>query len=313
MKQLSLVIIAIIYSCLATYAQQLQETRMVGMLAFATNTFADSVAARNIYAAVTRILVQTKRFTVLEMDKWQLTQDEMERQRSAGFLETDVIQKGKSLGAQVLIVGFVKNSEVYRTGDSYSARVDYELKYIDVETGKTINAAAFTGDSENFHTKVGKIGKGIGKTAASLLYTSARNYRTAGVAGTVWNQLNMNDNERQMVQGKTIDAIEESAGRVNAWVHRTFDFTLYLLQSDDDGKMVLIQGGEDVGMKKGTNLKMVLVTDMQTPTGPVRDEEPVADLEVEEVRAATSKCKVVKGSKKLQEAARNKNMRIVFN
>jgi hypothetical protein len=313
MKQLSLIIIATFCGSLSIFAQ-LQETRMVGMLAFGTNTFADSVAARNIYAAVTRILVQTKRFTVLEMDKWQLTQDEIERQRSAGFLESEVIQKGKSLGAQVLIVGFVKNAEVYHNGNSYSARVDYELKYIDVETGKTLNAAAFTGDSENFHTKAGKIGKDLGKTAASLLYSSTRNYKTAAVAGSVWNQLYMNDdNERQMVQGKTIDAIEESAGRVNAWVHRTFDLTLYLLQTDDNGRSVLIQGGEDVGMKKGLKLKVVLVTDMQTPAGPVRDEEPVADLEVEEVRPATSKCKVIKGNKKLQEAAKDKNMRIVFN
>jgi len=296
-------------------AQELQDKRMVGILAFATNKWQDSIAARNIYAAVSRVLIQTKRFTVIEIDKWSLTQDEIERQRKAGFLERDVIQQGKSLGAQILIVGFVKNVETYQNNGKYAARVDYELKYIEVETGKSIAAGTFTGDSENFNNTVKTVGQGLG----SLPFYSVgyKNYKTLSLAGSALTTLS--ETEKHDIQGKTIDAIEESADRVNAWVHKTFNFSLLLLQAKEDEKKkgvvqeVLVEGGEDIGMKKGFKLKMVLVTDIETPKGKIRDEEPVAELQVDEVRAETSKCTVTKGGKRIQEASQNKNMRIVFN
>jgi hypothetical protein len=74
----------------------------------------------------------------------------------------------------------------------------------------------------------------------------------------------------------------------------------------------LIEGGEDIGMKTGCKLKMVLVTEMNSSRGKIRDEEPVADLVVDEIRAQTSKCKVVKGGKRINEEVKKENMRIIF-
>jgi len=305
-------------SCLhKVYTQDLQDARMVGILSFGTHDYEDSIAAKNIYSAVSRILVQTKRFTVMEMDKWQMTQEEIDRQQSAGFLDRDIIQRGKSLGAQVLIVGFVKNAEVYYKDGNYAARVDYELKYIDVETGKTIAAAAFTGDSDNkLAAKAGNLAKGIKERAGSLLFRSYEGYKAAAISDAALKVLSNSDKED--VHGKTIDAIEASAAHLRSWIHKTFDFSLLLLQTLDEDKKkgfqsVLVEGGEDIGLKKGLKLKMVLVTIMETSRGKIRDEEPIAELEVQEVRAQTSKCKVLSGGKRIQEVAQNKNMRIVFN
>ena len=297
-------------------AQDIRDTRMVGMLAFSTNSYIDSIAARNIYAAVTRILVQTIRFTILEIDKWNLTQDEIERQRGAGFLERDIIQQGKSLGAQVLIAGFVKNAELYQYNGKFSARVDYELKYIDVETGKSIAAASFTGDSENLNTKAHKLSNSLSKAAMPLFFAANKNWKTVMLSSAALEV--MSEQEKNAIKGKTIDAIEESIDQVNTWVHKTFNFNLLLLQTMEEDKKkgfqsVLVEGGEDIGMKTGYKLKIVLVTEMETSKGKIRDEEPVAELEIEEVRAQTSKCKVVKGGTRIQEISQNKNMRIVFN
>jgi hypothetical protein len=75
---------------------------------------------------------------------------------------------------------------------------------------------------------------------------------------------------------------------------------------------VLIEGGENIAMKKGCKLKTILVTQIETASGQIQDEEPVAELEVIEVRAQTSKCRVMKGGRKLLEEKESKNMRIVF-
>jgi len=92
---------------------------------------------------------------------------------------------------------------------------------------------------------------------------------------------------------------------------------LFLKALDEDKKKgvesVLIEGGEDIGMQQGARLKMVLVTETETSRGKIRDEEPIAELQIEEVRAQTSKCKVISGGKKILEGSENKNLRIVFN
>lgn len=296
-------------------AQDLQDTRIIGVLSFSANTWQDSVAARNIYAVVSRILIQTKRFSVIDFDKWKLTQDEIERQRDAGFLERDIISQGRSLGADGLIVAFVKNTETYKEGSNFAARVDFELKYVDVQTGKSIAAASFTGDSEKFND----LGMG-GKISSlsfgnALLASGKRNWTRATLLSIAVDALSKSD--IQDITGKTIDAIEESTGRVKAWVNRTFDLSLMFLQALDEDKKkgiqsVLIQGGDDVGMKRGYKLKMVLVTDIKTASGRIRDEEPIADLVVKEVRAQTALCTVVRGGKRIVEVSQNKNMRIVF-
>ena len=302
--------------CVTSCLNKLAAQELVGILSFSTNNYNDSIAARNIYAAVSRIMVQTKRFTVLEMDKWRLTQQEIDRQRDAGFLERDIIQRGKSLGAKILIVGFVKNAEVYQNSGNYAARVDYELKYVDVETGKSIVAEAFTGDSEKLNSKAGDLAKGFKEGATSLFWTSRKGWKTMAISGAALQVLSETD--KNAIKGKTIDAIEASTTHLNSWIHKTFNFSLFLLQTMDEDKKkgfqsVLVEGGDDIGMKKGFKLKMVLITEMETDRGKIRDEEPVAELEVEEVRAQTSKCRVLNGGKRIQEVARNKNMRIVFN
>jgi hypothetical protein len=192
-------------------------------LSFSTNGHNDSVAAKNIYAAVSRVLVQTKRFTVLELDKWKLTQEEMERQKDAAFINQDIIAKGKSLGAQVLIAGFVKNAELYNDGGTTNARVDYELKYIDVETGKSIAAQTFTGNSETFANKSDKVSRAVGRLLPGL--------------GDMGSKLaSVTEVDKNSSTGKIIKAIDESAERVNSWVRNTFGFNLLFMKVVDEDK-----------------------------------------------------------------------------
>lgn len=308
-------VIALLLCAGLLQAQDANENRVVGIISFAANNYSDSFAAKNIYATVSRTLIQTKRFTVLEINEWKKTQEEIDRQKDPAFLEQPIIARGKSLGAQILAIGTIKNAEIIRDDvRNYSARVDYELRFINVETGKSIAAATFKGSSG----KLVNIGAKASRLMGQLpLYSVARdNARAVAMVGKGLEALSQTD--RTAVEGKLVDAIESTAGPLNNWIRNTFNYNLYFLKvMEEDGKKgvqsVLVEGGEDINMRPGSKLKMVLVTETETPRGKIRDEEPVAELEIEEVRAQTSKCKVVSGHKRIMENAQNKNLRVVFN
>jgi hypothetical protein len=287
--------------------------KVVGIVPFSANSYQDSAAAKNIYAAVGRLLVQTKRFTLLEMEKWKFTQDEIRRQTEPAFLETNIIEKGKSLGAQILVLGAVKNAEVFYEEGDHVARIDYEMRFIDVETGKSIAAQAFSGDSRKMHATVSNSIKDLKPSVTRLL--GINEGKTAEVSNVLLEKISKADSKG--AEGKTINAIEKTLGSVNTWIRNTFGVYLTFLKVLDEDKRggvesILIAGGENIAMKEGAKLKTVLVTEIATPNGPVRDEELVAQLEVVEVRPETSKCKVIKGGKRMSEERENKNMKIKF-
>jgi|GEM_PF-1876097 len=297
-------------------AQEPQDTRVVGIVAFATTNYQDSLAARMVYGTVSRLMVQTRRFTVLEVDKWKKTQDEIDRQKGSAFIEQDIIQSGKSLGARILVIGYVKNAELYHDGEIYAARVDFELRFIDVETGKSIAAASFKGDSENMLNTGSKAGKTISKMILPGLITGQEKWKTLYLASSGLSA--MSEADKKAITGKMVDAIESTSGKVNAWIRNTFDFNLLFLKTMEEDKKkgveyVLVEGGEDIGMQQGYKLKLVLVTETETSRGRIRDEEPLAELQIEEVRAQTSKCKVISGGKKIGDQVDNKGLRVVFN
>lgn len=297
-------------------AQAPQDTRLIGVVSFATGSYQDSMAAKFVHATTSRLMVQTKKFTVLEVDKWKQTQNEIDRQKGSGFMERDIIESGKSLGATVIVIGFVKNAELYQDAGMYSARVDYEIRFVDVETGKSIAASSFKGDSETMLNMGAKAGKGLARMILPSALTRKGNWKTMYMASSAFSALS--DAEKKAITGKVVDAIESTSGDMNAWIRNTFNFDLLFLKAVDEDKKkgvqhVLVEGGEDIGMQKGYELKMVLVTETETTRGKIRDEEPIAQLEVVEVRAQTSLCKVTKGGNKVMNGVANKNLRIVFN
>jgi hypothetical protein len=310
-----IIAVPFLFSTLCIQAQEPLDTRLVGIASFAPSTYQDSLAAKFVYATVSRLLVQTKRFTVLEVGEWKRTQEEIDRQKGAAFMERDIIENGKSLGARILVFGYVKNAELYQDAGMYSARVDYELRFIDVESGKSIAAASFKGDSETMLNKGAKLGKGLKNIIMPVAF-AGRNWKTVYLASSGLSA--MSEADKKAINGKLVDAIESTVARVNSWIRNTFNFNLLFMKALDDDKKkgvqyVLVEGGEDVGMEEGYKLKMVLVTETESSRGKIRDEEPIAELEIEEVRAQTSKCKVINGGKKVIEVAENKNLRIVFN
>lgn len=287
---------------LTTKAQDVLDTRVVGIVAFSSGSTQDSLAAKDVNATAARVLVQTQRFTILDVSEWKKTQQEIDRQKDAAFMERDIIQKGKSLGAKVLVIGTVKNAEIYKDNEHYAARVDYEIKFVDVESNKSIAASSFTGDSETFANMGSKASKALGKIVAPSYFTGKGNWKA--LALTSGALAGMSEVDKNTVMGKLIDAIEHTAPSLNAWIRGTFGINLLCLAvSDQDNKKgfqhVLIEGGNNINMSKGDELTLVIINQMETARGKIQDEATVASLEVEEVRAQTSQCKVTSGGKNI--------------
>lgn len=308
-KSYLLFLLLLIVSSHLLYAQ-VNEMKIVGIVPFSPTSYRDSIVAKNIYATVARILVQTKRFTLLEIEKWKLTQEEITRQKGTAFLESKIIDQGKSLGAQLLVFGAVKNANAFRENNEDVVRVDYDIKFVDVETGKTIASQYFSGDSKS---SVVEITKGVKSLSALSKILKVEDRNTEAVSNAI-DKLKASD--PGSIEGKLINAIEKTSGKLNKWICNTFGLYLTFLKVvDGDDKQVsqvLIEGGENIDLKEGSKLRAIVATEMDTPGGKVRDEELVAKLEVVEVRPQTSKCKVINGGKKMQEEKGNKNLRIVL-
>jgi len=268
------------------------------------------MAAKNIYAAVARVLVQTKRFTMLEVDKRYLAEAEKKAETGVEFLESKIIEQGKSLGAQILVFGAVKNAEVRQEGRQAVARIDYEMRFMDVETGKSLAAQAFSGDSKEKVTRLSDKVGGFRTTLGKIV----KNEKTKEIAGSVLDDLSNANTESE--EGKTIMAIESTMKDVGTWVRGTFHLYLSMKIPEKDNSSevtdVIIEGGKNMNMQNGCKMQIVLVSEMETADGKIMDEEPLAQLEVVEVRNQTSKCRVLNGGKRIREETANKNMRVIF-
>ncbi len=297
----------------ATPRLQAQGMKVVGIVPFTANSYQDSLAAKNIYATIATILVQTRRFKMLEMEKWTQLQDEIQRQKGKAFLETDIIAQGKSLGAQVLVFGSVTSAELYKEDDQYVAQVTYNMRFVDVATGTHIAAETFSGDSRSVTTKVASRIKSLNPLIDKVAGTN-NNTKGAVIAKSMVQ--NLPATESKSVEQKTMVAIDKTAEPVRAWIRNTFGLHLAFLKvlNEENGsvKNILIEGGEDLDLRRGRKLKSIVVTEMETGNGIVRDEEVVAQLEVVEVRPQTSKCKVLEGGTRMREEKENKHMRIVL-
>ena len=288
-----------------------QDSKMVGIVAFSVDGGADSVSAKSINDMVSRVLTKTRRFVVLDVAEWRKTQDEIARQRGAAFLESKMVRKGKTMGAKVLVVGYIKNAEIYPQDNHYGARVDYDVKFIDVETARTLAEESFTGDSEKGTTA---------KSAATLAGVSkAMDPRGDGKAFSFGSALfsGMTGANKKVVRGKIMDAIESSAASLNSWVRNTFKFDINYLQSMDLDKRkgvqhVMIEGGDDMGMRVGTPLKVVEISEIIENGRTIKAERTIAELEIAEVNSETSICKVLSGGKDLIGNIKEKHWHIVF-
>lgn len=260
--------------------------------------------SQDLYEAVTRRLVQSKQFRIIDIPKRANAEAEIETMKRREFIEQEIIHAGNSTPAEFLLIGFVRNTEVfYIDSNNAQVRVDFEVKYIDVKSGETLQAQSFTGSSYS-NTDIGlELGMDIGKK----LLNDGQDLMTS-----------LNDKLEASVSGKMIDAVDNSADAVFKWVMNTSHSSFYFLKVADEVssrkiRSIIIEGGRNVGLEKGLKLMMILDEELTGIRGNrILNEQPVATLRITEVRAETSVCKVLREDKDIDKYLEDENLRIIF-
>jgi hypothetical protein len=291
-------------------AQQ-NDMKVVGIVPFTAISYSDSLAAKDIYSTVARVLAQTKRFSLLELDKWSQLQDEITRQKGAAFMESKIVDQGKSLGAQILIFGAVREARYHEEYKEQIVTVSFDLKFVDVATNKTIASQTFSADSKTAAIQMAKNVQNFAKL------TKVLNVQDDNVNAANKVLSNADFTNPKSVEEKFLMAVEKTSTPINKWVRSTFGLYLSMLKvTNEDDKQVseiLIEGGENIGIKEGDKLKTILATEIVTASGnKVKDEEAIAEIQVIEIRPQTAKCKVLSGGKKLLTEKANKDLEIVL-
>ncbi|MBX2906512.1 MAG: hypothetical protein KF744_10770 [Taibaiella sp.] len=117
------------------------------------NTKSKEITA--IQDAVTQVFLATKRFSLVEREKMDQVRSEKQLQQNEDFIDGQVIEQSKSLGAQYIVTGNVSKAQeetsqmrapIAGTITSRTAEVAFSIKVIDVTTGEIVATNSFTGN-----------------------------------------------------------------------------------------------------------------------------------------------------------------------
>lgn len=207
-------------------AQTPAMSNVIGIATISNAGYQDSIASVYIYSAVTRTLINTNRFTVLDVAQWRHTLAEMERQKGNSFLEQKIVEKGKSLGAQILVIAIIKNTQTYSKKKRYGIRVDYDLRFLDVATDTVIACISFKCDGRGVYDE--NITVCEDNLAPRVVISWRRRRKMRYDPEDVVPE--MSDTVKCSIRGLMIDAIESTNVSLNDWVRNKFTTRLVLPQ-----------------------------------------------------------------------------------
>lgn len=254
-------IIIITFILISFNSNSQTEKTSVGILPFSyVNSSSSYENVISIQEAVTNSFVKTKRFLIVDRSKMGALKNEKELQKGEDFMDGSVVEQGKSVGAQFLISGHVVSAqaEEMRADDgkgnveiTYKAKLIINLKVIDIETGQVTN-------SETIEPKAG----------SSLL----------GMIG-------MGASTPQAAVSKAMNSIQD---KIDAFVKNNFPVVFdvaEIQQKDSKGAAtkILIAGGSDFGLSKGTKLKIIEVVEMTVGGKKIKRKKEIGELKIVKV------------------------------
>ncbi|HET9058092.1 MAG TPA: CsgG/HfaB family protein [Chitinophagaceae bacterium] len=110
-----------------------------------------------IQDAVSDAFLRTKRFSLVEREKMDQLKSEKKLQKDEDFIDGQVIEQSKSLGAQYIVLGNISKANVGQkqtsmpyigTTTSYVAEIAFSIRVVDVSTGEIIASNTFNKSSK---------------------------------------------------------------------------------------------------------------------------------------------------------------------
>ena len=143
-------ILIIIYLIFLSFSMMAQSEKItVGITYFTYPSYKEKNFVEQVNEIVANEFVKAGRFTIVDRTKLQSIKAEQELQKSEEFLDSKVIEQGRTLGAKYIVTGqlvSVATSSSYSVEAKkyvYSASVLTSIKLIDVETSQVLQAETF--------------------------------------------------------------------------------------------------------------------------------------------------------------------------
>lgn len=137
-----------------------QNKTLIGIVPFKSSSQENDYYSRSssssdktaIQDAVADAFLKTKRFSLVEREKMDQLKSEKNLQKDEDFLDGQVIEQSKSLGAQYVVLGNISKAKVETkqssipyvgTTTSYVSEIAFSIRVVDVATGEIMASNSF--------------------------------------------------------------------------------------------------------------------------------------------------------------------------
>ena len=219
---------------LALVAQAQAKKQKLGFIPYSSPATAQNsyrqTAYENLYETATRIFINTQRFDVLDRSKFNIVKLEKNYQKGEDFINSEIVAQGKVLAAEVLAVAKITALSVDKADDGkgYSAFFTVELKQIDVETTKALNALQLKGE---WNDDIG----------ASLL-------------GNKLNPVRAKSAEEAISK-----AVVKMEAALEKWIKDNFPIKMKIVEVRNAEKQLIGLGGKDLGLTTRSRMRVATI------------------------------------------------------
>ena len=268
-----------------THAQS--EKTSIAIFPFVASLPENRGRASQIQQIVSEILRQKSNIELIDRSNDSLLVKELDFQiREQSVAAKGLVQQGKILGAQQIIVGTVSNVTVdekntsnfniitkkTKSATQYTASVSFALQLSDVETGKVINQRAF-------------------------------NNRDI-TAGKVLNLLNVESGTSR--EEAILNAIKSTRGLILAWINESHPAEIKILKIEERDKKgypeTILVTGIDASLQKGSQVTVNEIEMIDAGDGKsLKRTKKIVELKVKEIQGDITVCRVMDGEKVLEE------------
>lgn len=245
------------------------QKKRIAFTSFQNPSNASTKYLKALEDKVESIFTATNRFKVIDRIDIKAIVIEQETQKGEKYLDGLTVQQGKLDGAEAIVVGTLNSVDFEKsTTDkgavSYTSRINFSLKILDVESGEVLV-------NETITFKLGS-----------------------------WDVFHANDTQDQAF----FSALKKGDKEMDKFLEKYFPVTAKIIEiigkDRNKAKTVLISMGKSKGAKKNKKLKVVEITSMTIDGETTIRKAEIGQIKITDVEGdKISKAKVLKGGDKI--------------
>lgn len=280
---------------LVLFKMSAQDSKIaVAVMPFQSSSSVDKARAAQLQEIVLEILSLKSNIDPIDRSKDALLNMELDLQLDVRtYASKKLVEQGKKIGANQLIIGTLTNIEVKEEKTStpnipglgkiggnttnFKASISFSMQIIDVETGKIISHKAFNKTSDNIGVAIPILGSG-------------------------------NSEENAVV-----NAMADCKKKILSWLNENYPSIIMIESIEERSKKgkpkTVLVSGVDNSLQEGSKLILEEIVIIKAESNGQHKQRiiPIAILEIKEKQGDYTLCKVTEGEDVLEEKMANGN------